>query len=873
MKGPRLGPPRVIPRSHPFHPQVVCQLSAFIIIDTWASCSPRMLAAHLISQDLTLEALGSLIFLHIPTGLHLYHPTPSMSSRSETPNSTSATEQLPPAHRKRKRKQVARACESCRVHRLKCDDHFPCGNCTRRGARCNNHAAPKLSTLPQAHREIESLRQQVEALELELEATKYAAQSDQPIHTTATRTSHHSDNSNLGGTSFEDVASIGSKTVRHQHGIYVQTARSSQMTWFGSSSLFYFIGCISTSLSRSYRVSHAIAQMLPDSASKRMYAPVESSKEADGAYSSTNMVPKSSLDESLTTRLSATQEEYFLDFFWQTYHVVYPILNETEFKDHYHSLWTSGVSERRPSPLVEIVLALCLQYGMSMSCNAIGDSRTTGLDCEDATIAGRWYYQRCQALLATESETPNISTLQCHILCSIYLCCGSFINMADSACGLAVRTAYMLGLHLDPPASVQEPERELRRRLWWTLYVLESKMSMKLGRPFLLHGSNSTCALPADQFEDVAMTGSSFTRLGEDATWLTFTKHNIRLLLIARAAHIALFVDGVSMSMEADSLEPVHDFVQDSESQESDLRISNTWTDRLAAWVESVPFVLRTPRQHGGSSFSTDLTPLAIEKFAPLWVQRQRLLLELMYHNLSVNLLRPFICCKLKSPATGQYVDRPSARGAAHAVALTHILYQVVDSTTILDGWHEVFQWQWNAAVTLVGFVLSQPGAEVGEATAQARNGIELATHVLEKFGKSFASASSAASIIRNLSDSLSSALKRHEAEENPRSTQRHKSASVLAVEVPEGLQTGHDLSTVDLGYFSGHEWTQDPMPGEDSTLNFDEGEVAAFMQELGHIYTPTLAVEGSSSWAASSYPRFEDGFEAFDYGRGLAGD
>ncbi len=42
-------------------------------------------------------------------------------------------------------------------------------------------------------------------------------------------------------------------------------------------------------------------------------------------------------------------------------------------------------------------------------------------------------------------ESPTISTIQCQLLCVIYLCCGTFQNMADGAYGLAVRTAYSSG--------------------------------------------------------------------------------------------------------------------------------------------------------------------------------------------------------------------------------------------------------------------------------------------------------------------------------------------------------------------------------------------------------------------------------------------
>ena len=107
--------------------------------------------------------------------------------------------------------------------------------------------------------------------------------------------------------------------------------------------------------------------------------------------------------------LSPTQEEYFLNLFWNSYHTsLFPILNEAEFMDHYQSLWTaSGNSTRKPSALVDIVIALCMQYGVSK----LPTQRQKPIIAGDASVAGRWYFRRCQMLAAYQLENPTISTV------------------------------------------------------------------------------------------------------------------------------------------------------------------------------------------------------------------------------------------------------------------------------------------------------------------------------------------------------------------------------------------------------------------------------------------------------------------------------
>ena len=51
-----------------------------------------------------------------------------------------------------KRNQVARACDWCRLNRVRCDDKQPCHNCLNRGGTCSNTRPQEATSLPAANR-------------------------------------------------------------------------------------------------------------------------------------------------------------------------------------------------------------------------------------------------------------------------------------------------------------------------------------------------------------------------------------------------------------------------------------------------------------------------------------------------------------------------------------------------------------------------------------------------------------------------------------------------------------------------------------------------------------------------------------------------
>ncbi|KAL4750043.1 hypothetical protein BDW72DRAFT_204268 [Aspergillus terricola var. indicus] len=565
---------------------------------------------------------------------------------------------------------------------------MPCSNCTMSGNDYSKSDASTSLTLSQAHQEIAALRRKVMQLEAELEGR-------------ASISSHQMDSAGA------EIYFEYSKQPGYWGGVQFRPARStsSRPVWLGPSSLYSYVQRLSAFLSLKLHQEHPADQLLPISASdKKLLDRPSANLRESVAY---RLSPSTCEHPPKPVYLTPIQEDYFISYFWQT---------------HYQSLWIAGGKERRDSPLVDIVVAMCMQYHIS----------TLPLAFQGFLVDGK------------DALSPSLSTLQCHLLCAVYLCGGSFHNMLDIAVSTAVRTAYTLGLHVDPPSSMPGPERELRRRLWWAVYVMDSKAGMKLGRPFSLDDTHAMPALPSDTFEAATMSGSgsAFVPVAEDTTWLSFNLHQTKLYMTVRSAYNAFYDKDFH-------LQDGQTIWDDPNALQASADVLAQFAPSLQIWCEDVPNALRLLRQGNGKPFSTDSGSASffLEQFAPPWLQRQRVLLELSYHHLCINLYRPMISFSYR-PSPGSLIEELALRCTAHVVSLTKITHQVIQETSILDGWHEAFYFQWNAAMTLIGAIMASPFSSVA---SDIKSALTLAVSVFENFGARVPVAANAMKIIRCL--------------------------------------------------------------------------------------------------------------------------
>ncbi|KIX10284.1 uncharacterized protein Z518_01366 [Rhinocladiella mackenziei CBS 650.93] len=367
------------------------------------------------------------------------------------------------------------------------------------------------------------------------------------------------------------------------------------------------------------------------------------------------------------------------------------------------------------------------------------------MNCEGRDDVGRRFYRRCQELLTEEIEGPSITALQCHIFSVIYLTNASFYNTAHSTLALAIRAGVIVGLHLEPSGCMPASQREFRKRLWWTLYALEMKAAMELGRPLVVNVSQVTCNLPKDDKDATGLSDSTSTFTGDGVTGYTWNLQFIKLILAARSVYITFCHKCAEILRNNGGNSPYND----PQALEVCAEYLLSRMDFLQTWLHGVPESLKIKRKGTGELFSTDRSPLDLKSMSPFWLHRHKLLLEFLYHNLSMNLYRPFICFFRVSDACTKMTDNNAMACVNHAVTITQIIHQIPIEGDVLDGWHEILQWQWNAILSLVGYILTYP---LAPSTPSARKALSIAIRVFELLESNVPCAANAASVARDLS-------------------------------------------------------------------------------------------------------------------------
>ncbi len=96
-----------------------------------------------------------------------------------------------------------------------------------------------------------------------------------------------------------------------------------------------------------------------------------------------------------------------------------------------------------------------------------------------------FYFMRGREIgVSSFLEDPSVLTIQAYALITFYMLSATRRNGAFMLMGIAVRAAYALGLHRSDISNLFEPrERLARERVWKSLRVLDLYMSGSLGRP------------------------------------------------------------------------------------------------------------------------------------------------------------------------------------------------------------------------------------------------------------------------------------------------------------------------------------------------------------------------------------------------------
>ncbi|CEP59993.1 Zn(II)2Cys6 transcription factor LALA0_S01e00584g [Lachancea lanzarotensis] len=114
------------------------------------------------------------------------------------------------------------------------------------------------------------------------------------------------------------------------------------------------------------------------------------------------------------------------------------------------------------------------------------------------SFPGSIYYEHAQLLFPAVINDSSIETVQTFFLASMYVLAGQELEMAYTYLGVAMRAAVANGIHKRFPSGpdCDEKKAESRRRLFWSVYTIERRSAIALGRPETLPVSEIDLDLP-----------------------------------------------------------------------------------------------------------------------------------------------------------------------------------------------------------------------------------------------------------------------------------------------------------------------------------------------------------------------------------------
>ncbi|KAH7132406.1 fungal-specific transcription factor domain-containing protein [Dendryphion nanum] len=174
--------------------------------------------------------------------------------------------------------------------------------------------------------------------------------------------------------------------------------------------------------------------------------------------------------------------ELLISAFFEHIDPDFPVLHEASFREAYEQ-WIINPAKADPAWLCSLLCVLLLAR------------RVTRMSFPEDQE--RLWWKRVQTLLPVVIFTSSLTAVQALMLAAIHLHNTNHRDACWNLTGTAIRIAYAIGLHQDKVSTLQTPlARELRKRLWWTLYAFEQMQVSSYDRPSAIEhaGSRIGCA-------------------------------------------------------------------------------------------------------------------------------------------------------------------------------------------------------------------------------------------------------------------------------------------------------------------------------------------------------------------------------------------
>jgi hypothetical protein len=254
-------------------------------------------------------------------------------------------------------------------------------------------------------------------------------------------------------------------------------------------------------------------------------------------------------------------------------------------------------------------------------------------------------------------------------------------------------------------------------------------LSIELGRPSAIQSPSAIVSLPEDDRDVANLLGHQFSLDSNEITWLSFSTQKAKLLEAAREVNYSCYgEDGESHGL----FEGYIFFKEEDTSIVHSANLVTKYIEPLHTLVRGLPQSLKLQSRNLGVALSVDGTLVEVDSEAPFWLQLQSISFEIQYHHLILTFARQYI--RFNDPPSASptpQADHLSISALTHAMTITDIIYTTLTTSRILNGWYDAFHIQWQASLTIMGFVLAYPKSA---RTAAARKSISLGIEIFNIF-------------------------------------------------------------------------------------------------------------------------------------------
>ncbi|KAK9364603.1 fungal-specific transcription factor domain-containing protein [Lipomyces kononenkoae] len=594
-----------------------------------------------------------------------------------------------------KRQKAARACDRCRLHRIKCDEQKP----------WRRHQGTSSSVLPPR------------------------SPSPSPTHT-ACRCNSDSTSSSTANTS-----TIGPSVLPSVMSMIRESSRATRTPPDNVLNLAHVQSPLASgqlTFSHTSALAGCLFPQLPHPAVPSGERPLASNA------------------------LLKSHRSYYLRLFWDVCHPLLQIMSETEFAELDALPQPTMCDEYSArSALVDSMIALGIQH--SHASGLAG--RILGLQqppsrqyyhagqSPEATWPGFEYFHRCRECMRTNTDV-TLEALRCHALMVLYLMKGSAFRDAYNLLGITVRKAYIAKLHRLPPSHLSEAGKTARMQLWWMLFSLDLQCSLQLNMPPASQKSLVKCPFPAEDALARYVSSPSHREEGMNAYTYSIRLVNLAVIVtdIGACVSTADLVDdygncpaalerhALNLSSALQSLEVWHNQLPSelllSKCENGPSNTVMLDFDRhlaLPTWLQRQTVLLEL---HYHNTYTL--------------IQRPFIRLRYTYSNGASGMITP--------PDSQQPHMEHIASALYHATIIVDTVFTVCSMSDVLYGWSEVLQPLWNATLTIMAYVYVNSPSPVAP---RALDSLTRAQAVFESFSPTCPTALSAKCIVQSLASSL----------------------------------------------------------------------------------------------------------------------